>query len=142
MNHDMMRVALLALGAAALLPGVARAQAQATQVTCTYAVTATNSSTRAMGARYTVRFALHQNGTVQQYNPQTQQWTRWNVQTFTPQRVAMTSPSATAGCNMAANMDRNSGAYRLSLRCTDRTAVDYQGSCARATTAPAPAQRF
>jgi hypothetical protein len=125
-----------------LAPTLALAQAQPTQVTCTYAVTATNSETRPMGSRYTARFALHQNGTVQQYNAQTQQWTRWNVQNFTPQRVAMTAPSATAGCNMAAEMNRTSGEYRVSLRCTNRTAVDYLGSCARAATPAAPAQRF
>ncbi|HEV7268569.1 MAG TPA: hypothetical protein VGN83_27225 [Falsiroseomonas sp.] len=70
------------------------------------------------------------------------QWTRWTVRTFTPQRVTMTSPSASAGCNMAAQMDRSSGEYRVSLRCTNRTAADYQDTCAQAEAAPAPVQRF
>lgn len=137
MIHRMLPLALLALA-----PGDARAQAQPTQVSCNYAVTATNTSTRAMGARYSTRFALHQGGSVQQYNATTRQWVRWNVQNFTPQQVSMTSPSATAGCNLAVNINRNSGEFRLSMRCANRTSVDYLGSCTRAAAAPAPAQRF
>ncbi|MGK7867341.1 hypothetical protein [Falsiroseomonas sp. E2-1-a20] len=105
-------------------------------------MTATNSANSAMGSRFTTRYALFPSGTVQQYSTRTQRWSSWSVQTFTPQRIAMTSPSSTAGCNLAATLNRTSGEYRLSLRCTNRTAVDYQGSCARAATAPAPAQRF